>query len=644
MKKLLCLLTIVLGCERGFAQLPQCSNIYTDKFTLEYFGIPGLPLFPIGFQSGTEIYGLNPLNPVGGGNPVVNTIALPANANGLAICPVLGSGNPTETFYTLVENPAGVYRYHYYNPATNAWVNTGHNPGPAAVNIAGGGGFLYALQGATGNVYKYDGTGNATLLITVPGMANEGPWDLIADCEGDWYVLNLTGVNTPPFLRKYSPAGVLLESWTVNNPNGYNASGGFGIINNTLYVDAVDFTTGEVAVASGTITPGSITINTVSAPLPFTGSVPTSGFTFDMTVIGDLGSCAGAIPIVATIAISANPDALCAGTSVTYTSAITGGGTNPQYQWFVNGEPVPGATGPTFTHVTNMNEQITCQLTSSSLCVPEKIVMSAPAVIDVVDGSTPVLSYAIDKICEGEHIQIEPVAFTPKAGTFSVSPATGLNVNTTTGAIDFSGAAVGNYTITYTTKGNRNCPSKTATANMEVLAKPFVAINQMDDITSLCEGAEIRLAATDYPNATYYWWPQQYFDNNFFESKVTGKFPEGITTVSVFVKDENGCVAKDTTTVQLAPCCKFDMPNAFTPNGDGRNDYFAPASVTDLAITNFSIFNRWGQLVYNGFGSGVNWDGKLKGKDLAQGVYSYIIEFRCNGELFSKKGDVMLMR
>lgn len=642
---ILCLLSFCSYSSNTQAQLPTCANIYYDDYDATLISIFGIVIPIVGNPTG-KLYSYDPTVAVSPANPSLNTISLPPGyVGGLTLCEVLNSGNATQTFYCVTGTTTANIRYNYYDPVSNSWVNTGHNP--AAVNIAAGGnGNIYSLDGATGRVYKYDGTSNATLLIQVPGFMNEGPYDLIADCEGDWYILNFTGMNTPPFLRKYSAAGVLLESWTVTNPNNYEMryGGGFAIVNNTIYADAIIPGTNDIGMAYATLTPGNITFNNITAAFPSGTAVPGGGGIFTQNIFADLGSCAGAIPTIASIAITANPDALCAGTSVTYTSTITGGGNNPRYQWFINGAPVPGATAATFTHNTGLDEEITCQLTSSSLCVPEKIVMSAPAVIDVVDGSTPVLSYEIDKICTGEAIQIEPITFTPKKGTFSVSPSTGLNVNTTTGAIDFRGAAVGDYTISYTTKGNRNCPSKTATVSMKVLATPFVEIKQMNEVKSLCEGSEIRLATTLYPNATYHWWPQRHFEDNFFENEVSGKFPEGTSTVSVYVEDENGCVSRDTTTVRLEPCCKFDIPNAFSPNGDGRNDYFGPISLADLAIIDFSIYNRWGELVYKGAGPNVSWDGKLKGKALAQGVYTYNLEFRCDGVQYNRKGDVALIR
>ncbi|GEM_PF-1266894 len=642
-KQLIFVFTLLFPFFSSYSQLPQCDMIYMDDYSDPGLVLPGVAV-PLSYTPTRNIYSFNPALPVSATNPLLNTIQLPADyLGGFTISEVLGSNDPTQTFYCLTNGANGQLEFTYYSPVTNSWVYTGHYTS-AGPNLGAGGGIVYCFDGVAGAVYRYDGTSNATLLQNVPNAAGEGPFDMIVDCEGDWYLLNLSGNNSPSNLRKFSPAGTLLATWPVSNPNNYTGGAGFGIIQGTLYVDTYFEPTSNYGMAFGAIPAVGNTITIGTSTTGFPSTAVTGVFLGNIKTFYDLATCSGAIPTFASIAITANPDALCAGTSVTYNATITGGGSNPQYQWFINGSAVSGATSATFTHITGLNEQITCQLTSSSLCVPERIIMSAPAVIDVVDGSTPVLSYAIDKICTGEAIQIEPVTFTPKSGTFSVSPSTGLNVNTTNGAIDFTGAAVGNYTISYTTKGNRNCPSKTATASIAVLATPIAEIKQLNQVKSLCEGSEIRLATPNYPNATYHWWPQRFFEDNFFENEVSGQFPEGTSTISVFVKDENGCVSRDTTTVKLAPCCKFDIPNAFTPNGDGRNDYFGPVSQTDLAIINFSIFNRWGELVYQGAGPNVSWDGKLKGKALAQGVYTYNLEFRCDGEQFSRKGDVALMR
>src|SRR5690606_30504954 len=114
-------------------------------------------------------------------NPFLNTINCPGS--GLAVSDYLGPGPTYKTFYTVVGNV-----YWYYDGT--AWVSSGHTAG--AVNPGAGGGYIYSLIGGTGEVYKYDGTGNASLLTTVTGFASGGPFDLVADKDGNWYILKLT--------------------------------------------------------------------------------------------------------------------------------------------------------------------------------------------------------------------------------------------------------------------------------------------------------------------------------------------------------------------------------------------------------------------------------------------------------------------
>ena len=83
-------------------------------------------------------------------------------------------------------------------------------------------------------------------------------------------------------------------------------------------------------------------------------------------------------------------------------------------------------------------------------------------------------------------------------------------------------------------------------------------------------------------------------------------------------------------------CPQFDLPNVFTPNGDGANDLYTPFP-PHLFIDriDFKVFNDWGGLVFETSDPAINWDGtNLQGKALAEGVYYYVCdvyEIRVNG-------------
>lgn len=91
-------------------------------------------------------------------------------------------------------------------------------------------------------------------------------------------------------------------------------------------------------------------------------------------------------------------------------------------------------------------------------------------------------------------------------------------------------------------------------------------------------------------------------------------------------------------------CNNVMIPNAFSPNNDGINDSFN-IMATDIATYNLSIYNRWGQLVYQSSNSNNSWDGLFRGENQAIGVYVYIlaVEFT-NGQSELYQGNVSLIR
>ena len=73
-------------------------------------------------------------------------------------------------------------------------------------------------------------------------------------------------------------------------------------------------------------------------------------------------------------------------------------------------------------------------------------------------------------------------------------------------------------------------------------------------------------------------------------------------------------------------CSLYQLPNVFTPNGDGSNDFFIPFPYDFVEKIDLQIFNRWGTVVFNTEDPDINWDGKDKfsKRDCSEGVYFYI--------------------
>jgi gliding motility-associated-like protein len=97
-------------------------------------------------------------------------------------------------------------------------------------------------------------------------------------------------------------------------------------------------------------------------------------------------------------------------------------------------------------------------------------------------------------------------------------------------------------------------------------------------------------------------------------------------------------LAADSTITEL------DIPNVFTPNGDGYNDYFE-VTTDGVTVYEFTVFTRTGARVYHSLSPRIFWDGKSNGgKDLKEGVYYYVIEETESSEPFGKAGFMHLFR
>lgn len=140
-----------------------------------------------------------------------------------------------------------------------------------------------------------------------------------------------------------------------------------------------------------------------------------------------------------------------------------------------------------------------------------------------------------------------------------------------------------------------------------------------------------------------YWQPQELFGNN--AAKWQQVSIDSSTTFYVTAVSADGCAA--TASVSVAVLSELQVPNAFTPNGDGRNDRFAPRFRGDVLIRKFEVYNRWGETVYSAWGAAARegWDGTYKGRPCDMGTYFYYINVEIQqGKTLEQKGDVLLMR
>ena len=87
------------------------------------------------------------------------------------------------------------------------------------------------------------------------------------------------------------------------------------------------------------------------------------------------------------------------------------------------------------------------------------------------------------------------------------------------------------------------------------------------------------------------------------------------------------------------------VPNAFTPNGDGRNDIFRPLVVGISSFHYFRVFNRYGQVLFETSKPGDGWDGTVNGRPAPPGTFVWeATGIDANQKLLLKTGTVILIR
>jgi gliding motility-associated-like protein len=111
------------------------------------------------------------------------------------------------------------------------------------------------------------------------------------------------------------------------------------------------------------------------------------------------------------------------------------------------------------------------------------------------------------------------------------------------------------------------------------------------------------------------------------------------------IQAPEGCFAYDTINLRYITGPAIYVPNAFTPNGDGRNDVFRPIPVGITHLDYFRVYNRWGQLVFETTTYMQGWHGGFKGKPADAGGYVWVVMGEdLHGKTITKKGTVILIR
>ncbi len=168
------------------------------------------------------------------------------------------------------------------------------------------------------------------------------------------------------------------------------------------------------------------------------------------------------------------------------------------------------------------------------------------------------------------------------------------------------------------------------------------------DPTSFCEETDIQLTASNNSNFTFEWTPASLLNDANIFNPIAAKLTES-TLFTVTVKDKNGCEGQASLLVaKVCPSCEdpfIYVPNAFSPNNDGKNDILFVRGESIIEEMDFVIFNRWGQQVFASKDPKIGWDGTFKGEKLGPDVFGYHLKAKCfDGQVYTQKGNVSIIR
>lgn len=199
----------------------------------------------------------------------------------------------------------------------------------------------------------------------------------------------------------------------------------------------------------------------------------------------------------------------------------------------------------------------------------------------------------------------------------------------TVGAAEHTFQAAGTYTVTLTNTSN-GCSSTTVkTAYITVYPNPDAAFSASPQ--SMPQTETTAQFTNHSVNGNTYFWTFGDGENSSLENP-SHHYPQvpGNYTVTLTVTSVNGCVDESSLVMVVKDSKIIYVPNTFTPDGDEFNNVFAPviSAGYDTQNYSFTIFNRWGETVFESHDVNRGWDGTYQAKLVPAGIYTWTIRIK----------------
>lgn len=347
------------------------------------------------------------------------------------------------------------------------------------------------------------------------------------------------------------------------------------------------------------------------------------------------------------VSITASATKICAGSPVSFTAKAVNGGTAPAFQWQVNGGPA--GTNSTVYSSSSLSDGdvVSCVLSSSAACATPVTAPSNPIALKVnaVKTSSLAIDYSPAVICSDK-----PVVFTAATVNEGASPVYQWLVNGgpvgTNSAVYSSSSLSDGDVVTCQLSDPADCitPSSGSVAPV-VYSSPHLSPGPP---VILAKGQSISLDLSVTGDiSSYLWSPSTGLSDPTIPDPVAS--PLKTTTYTLEVSSPEGCKASGSILVSVFS--KLAIPNAFTPNGDGRNDvFYVIGGPLGSVIKEFTVFNRWGQKIFLEHNVAPDdprygWNGASNGAEAPTGSYVYeIVMGFADGTQQVYQGTVVLVR
>lgn len=303
------------------------------------------------------------------------------------------------------------------------------------------------------------------------------------------------------------------------------------------------------------------------------------------------------------------------------------------YQWYLNGVVIQGATNSTY--LATQPGIYSVQLTSSFGCDN-----FATGSISLSIRKKPDVDFSYPTYCKGIPIQFINNSDTSESGL----------INWLWDFGDGYTSINSNPIHTYSQSGNNlvslsatsvDCP--TLIADSQILIQiadtiPGIRYTSMNTVPNL----SINLQSRDF-ESDILWMPSSGLNNPNISNPVFNYFRD--VEFIIKVRNISGCPTFDTLLIRVFEEADVRVPTAFTPNGDGHNDYLDYFLIGIEKFKRFLVFNRWGQLLFETTDPKQRWDGTFKGKKQPVETYVWLAEGDdSKGKTIFRRGQTILLR